>query len=269
MSHFPLTVSLRSLETDPRYEQCIIELATSLLDNNPGNIEAIVLYGGLVRDAMIYSSWSDIDILVVFRDISKRCLISLASLTYELQSRYHICIDLSQISLEEITDPRLLSRFYNSEIINALALRNNVSYVIYGEVPRVSIPPEQERQAAVFYIFNTLNLFRRYLIEVIYNPQSPIESALQFQRIVRWTFSIVRASLRLFGIFSHPYQDSIPHVKRMFPELDVTLLLDLLSHRANIGAADINDNIYLQVEDFLNNYVKLALRRYWDEELQI
>jgi len=167
--------------------------------------------------------------------------------------------------LKELTDERLARCCFNSEIINALSMRENVSIVVFGHVPSVSFTTEQEKQAAILYIMNTLALFRRYLIEVLYRDNVEEHIKADLKRIIRWVFSIIRSSLRLFDIYTHPYEYSLPFVRQIFPEVDTSLLLQLIRIRKNISTVDNTSELVQEIEIFIEEYVVLSLRRYIDE----
>lgn len=256
---------INNKQLNKEYRDCLKELINNIIANNPENIETILLYGGIVRDSKVFNEWSDIDIVVVFKDITKRSAVDLAKVIQQLETRYSIRIDLTQISLKELTDERLARCCFNSEIINALSARENVSIVVFGNVPSVSFTPEQEKQAAILYIMNTLALFRRYLIEVLYRDNVEEHVKADLKRIIRWVFSIIRASLRLFDIYTHPYEYSLPFVKQIFPEVDTSLLLQLIRIRKNISTVDNTSELVQEIEIFIEEYVALSLRRYIDE----
>jgi len=179
-----------------------------------------------------------------------------------------IRIDLTQISLKELTNERLAKCCFNSEIINALSTRENVSIVVFGRMPSISFPPEQEKRAALFYIMNTLGLFRRYVIEVLHKGNVEEHIKADLRRIIRWVFSIIRASLRLFNIYTHPYEDSLTYLEQIFPELDISLLTQLTHLRKNISRVNNASEmiqIVQRVEMFIEEYVPLCLGRYIDE----
>ena len=248
-----------------RYRDCLAELIHDLVSHNSENIETILLYGGIVRDSEVFDEWSDIDIIVIFRDINKRSAMYLAGLIHVLENKYSIRIDLTQISLREITNEKLAKLNNNSEIVNALSMRDSVSIVVYGHLPELDFTPEQEKQAAIFYIMNTLALFRRYLVEVAYRGNLEEHVRTDLKRTSRWMFSIIRASLRLFDIYSHPYQYSLEHLERLFPELDTSLLKQLIEMRESFKKIDIPLDIIHRIETFVENYVVLSLERYYDE----
>lgn len=258
---------LNNKQLNKKYRDCLGELINNIIVNNPENIETILLYGGVVRDSKFFDEWSDIDIIIVFKDITKRSAINFAEIIQQLETRYSIRIDLTQISLEQLTDERLTKCYFNSEIINALSMRENVSIVVFGRLPNVSCTSEQEKQAAVFYMVNTLTLFRRYLVEVLYRGDVEEHIKEDLKRIIRWTFSIIRASLRLFNIYTHPYEYTLPFVKQTFPEVDTSLLKQLINIRENINTVDDSFEFFQmlqKLEIFIEKYVTLSLRRYAD-----
>jgi len=256
---------LNNKQLSKKYRDCIRELTNNIIASNLKNIETILLFGGIVRDSKVFKEWSDIDIVVIFKDITKRSAADLAKILQQLESRYSIRIDLIQISLKELTDERLAGSFLNSGIINALSMRENVSILVFGHVPSVSFTTEQEKQAAILYIVNTLALFREYLIEVLYRNNLEEHIKTDFKRIIRWVFSIIRASLRLFDIYTHPYEYSLPFVRQIFPEVDTSLLLKLIRIRKNINIVDNASKLVQEIEIFIEEYVVLSLRRYMDE----
>lgn len=248
-----------------KYKDCLAGLVSSLIAYNHENIESILLYGGIVRDSKVFDEWSDIDIIVVFRDITKRNALDLATLIHRFENEYSIRIDLTQISLREITNEKLVKWNNNSEIVNALSMRENVSIIVYGHLPELSFTIEQEKQAAIYYIMNTLGLFRKYIVEVVYRGNLEEHIRTDLKRISRWMFSIIRASLRLFDIYAHPYQYSLEYVERVFPEVDTSLPKQLIEMRDNYNKVEIPLEIIHEIELFIENYVVLTLEKYYDE----
>lgn len=248
-----------------RYRDCLAELIHDLVSHNSENVETILLYGGIVRDSKVFDEWSDIDIIVIFGDINQRSATDLAGLIHIIENKYSIRIDLTQISLREVTNEKLAKLNNNSEIVNALSMRDDVATVVYGHLPELDFTLEQEKQAAIFYIMNTLALFRRYLVEVAYRGNLEAHARTDLKRTSRWMFSIIRASLRLFDVYSHPYQYSLEHLQRLFPELDTSLPKQLIEMRESFKNIDIPSDIIHRVEIFVENYVVLSLERYYDE----
>jgi hypothetical protein len=206
-----------------QYHDCANLFVNDLVRANGNNLRCVVLYGGLVRDPNPILGWSDIDLIAIFRDMSKRCVITLAQLINARQAAYGIRIDLTQIEDTWITKPHLRQHLYDSEVINALAMRSGVSKVLYGDLPAATFAGDHELLAARFYISNTLALFRRYLVENVFAGPQPCDRHAAVTRITRWTFSIIRASLRLFDIYVHPYGPSLlsDGQVRTYPAIDI------------------------------------------------
>ena len=123
--------------TADKYDACLQDFVEGLLNYNVDNVLCIVLYGGLVRDGEPIPGWSDIDLIVLFRDILTRNGATLSSLLDRTETKYGIRIDLTQLDEKWFIDSRLLANFYNSEVMNALAMRPDVSRVLYGTLPPV------------------------------------------------------------------------------------------------------------------------------------
>jgi len=136
---------LNNKQFSKKYRDCIKEGINNIIASNLKNIETILLFGGIVKDSKAFKEWSDIDIVVIFKDITKRSAADLAKILEQLESRYSIRIDLIQISLKELTDERLAGFYLNSGIVNALSMRENVSILVFGHVPSVSFTTEQEK----------------------------------------------------------------------------------------------------------------------------
>lgn len=247
------------------YRNCLKEFVDEIIMHNLDNIRTVLLYGGLVRDGHVFDAWSDIDVAVIFHDIVKRDPVKLAALLNRMRATYSIRIDLTQLSLDELCNNLIAKALYNSEIINALSMRENVSIIMYGSLPPFKFTIEQERSAAIFYLSNTRSLFRRYLVEVLYKNSIDSINKNDIMRIIRWTFSIIRSSLRLFNIFSHPYEYSLPHVHGLFPYLDLSHLNNLIDMRKDINSAIIGIETVQQTELFIENYIPLVLKKYYGE----
>ncbi len=254
-------VSETKVETDiQRYHACLNEFVQGVLAHRPDDIVCIVLYGGLVRDGNPIPGWSDIDIIVVFENITKRSGLTLSHLLELTEEKFGIRIDLTQLDQRWLTDQRLLSSFYNSEVINALSMRPGVSRIIYGTLPHVSFSKEQERAAAHFYISHTLVAVRRYLLENAMRRPAQQDIVISVARVTRWVFSIIRASLRLFDVYVHPYGPSLDQVKVLFPGIDLTVPYVLLRMREAPTTIWADHSLFISIETFLEEYVTVVLR---------
>lgn len=242
------------------------EFCDLLLEQNPGNIRAIVLFGGLVRDRAITPAWSDIDLIIVFEQIQERDSAKLASLIGNLEDRYALRLDIAQIDIRELTDPLLLPAFSNGAIINALTYLPTVGMLLHGNLPTVTFSDTQIASAQIGYITTTLSAFREYLIEVLYRKHDAKQRRDCIPRLIRWTFSIIRASLRLFGIWTHPYADSVSFLNRIFPEIETQLLdrlIDIRSHFDEFSASD-DSFLFHDIEAFVEEFVPFIMSRYYE-----
>lgn len=245
---------------------CLIDFINSILNHMEDNIVSIILYGGLVRDGKSLAGWSDIDLIIVFNNILERNPELLSSLISDIEKKHNSRLDITQIELTDIANPIFFQHCYWSDILNVLSNRLSVSQILYGSLPLIEISQDQEKKAAIFYINNTIGIFRRFLTEFAYKNENEKDLALTIPRLIRWTFSIVRASLRLFGIFVHPYEDSIATVEKMFPEIEISTLKKLCKIRNKSINCKINFFLIKEIETFVETYTKYILLRYNDYE---
>jgi predicted nucleotidyltransferase len=246
------------------YGPCLDCVVRTLLSQERENIACLLLFGGLVRDDKAIVGWSDIDLIVVFRDILVRNQSLVGDVIRRSQLDYDIRVDLTQLDLSELCDPAVMCRCYHSEILNALALRPGVSAVLYGELPPFDITMEQERLAALFYMDDTVHRLRRYLVESAVTGSDEVLFGNSVARVTRWVFSTVRAALRLFGIYSHPYEPSLIEVERLFPEIDLTLPRALVAYRGSPRSYTLPSTVFSQSEFFLAEFRRAVLKRLED-----
>lgn len=245
------------------YTECLGVFLHGLLADNADNIKCVIMYGGLVRDGMAIPKWSDLDLLVVFQDILKRDPAKLAKHLQRAESQFSIRIDLTQVDLLDITDSVLGRNCFSSELLNVLALRDRVSMVLFGSLPKLSFTKEQEEQAALYYIGSTIAALRRYLVEWVYTASDEQHLSECRARVTRWVFSIVRSSLRLFGVYAHPYEDSLDRLRTLFPSLDLTILERLAELRKS-PQASLDRSVFRDIEHFVQRYSVLVFRKYAD-----
>ena len=249
----------------PSYQSAIKEFRDALLASNQNNVRAVVLFGGLARDRAISSGWSDIDFIVVFNQIRLRDPKQLASVVDVLEAKYSLRLDITQIDLAELTDPLLLPAFSNSAVINAITCLPSVGVLIHGDLPTVTFSTKQIMSAQIGYITTTLHAFREYLIEILYRQRQAHERQQCVPRVIRWVFSIVRASLRLFGIWTHPYADSVIALNKLFPEIDTRLLCELIAIRQCFDTFDISGtpSLFSDIEKFIEEFVPFIMARHY------
>lgn len=236
------------------YSNCLDYFLQHLLSLYENIIECIILYGGLVRDQNAIDGWSDIDLLIVYTNIDLRDSIVLNHLIFDTQTRFNIKLDINELMLVEISTHIIPSLNYHGEYLNVLQLRENVSILVFGSLHQITITRTMEKKAALVYINTTYYQLRKYIID---NPPDIVG----LKRITKWTFSIVRASLRLFDIFSHPYDESIMYITQLFKdEIDVSLLNKLLNVR-NTPSESISieylESLFMDIPLFLEKYFSI------------
>lgn len=242
------------------YKKCISEFVDGLVSRGKDNIQAILIFGGCVRDGIIIEGWSDIDIALIYKERPKMNSQFLATYIENLEFEYHFRIDVTQLFLEEITGSEYSKYFMNGAIINAIK-RKNIGIILYGNLPEITFSDEQEKQAALVYMSSTILSFREYLIEKLFRGEHGLKNHLP--RLIRWTFSLIRSSLRLFDVYVHPYEDSINSLKRLFPSIDTKVLDELVAIRRNFSDYHLENNeLILRIEDFVETYIPFVLLEY-------
>lgn len=240
--------------SDP-YRQCLDGFVKEFRAANESNLKGVILYGGLVRDRTALPKWSDIDIAVIYQKMSERNIFRNTTIKQHYEQTFQIRIDLNEIDSTELS-PGLISIQYHSEFTNALAFREQVSISIFQEHPVCPPDMEFEKRTAIFYINDTLFRYRKYLNE---NDFAQPNSAALVPRVVRWYFSIVRASLRLLGIYSAPYEESIEHLKEIAPFLDLSVLEELAVGRRDGTLNQLDDQsvpiLILRIDQSLNSFI--------------
>ena len=229
----------------------------------PENIQAVVLLGGIFRNKKIINQWSDIDLIIIWKDILSVDLVEFSDIIDDWERSYMIRLDITQVSVKELMDINLSQYLFNGIIINALK-RDDVRDVIYGSIPDFKISDEQEKQSALFYINHMLFWQREYYIEsLLRSNNEQIKSLIPI--LIRRTFSIVRASLRLFDIYCHPYEDSIYNIENKFPEICTNVLWKMLDIKDSFDEFQFNDiDILLEIRNFTEIFVDTILKKYND-----
>ena len=110
---------------------------------------------------------------------------------------------------------------------------------------------------------NFKNLF---LISYSYEDNSIEKFKNALQRIIRWVFSIIRSSLRLFGIYTHPYESSNNALSKNFPDLDITLLKKLVSIRRKFNNIELDISLFSKIEFFIETYIKYIIGKYYENK---
>lgn len=238
---------------DSTYANCLNKFVESAISIEGDNISSIILFGGLVRDKKFINGWSDIDILIIFNDLNKRNIFWLSSIISDTYVNYDLRLDITQIGLAEVSGRVNQSLILNGEILNCLAMRKDVSLLIYGDNVPIYFSEEVEREVAIHYISNTILQFRRYLIENIRIENGTIEK-VHVSRIIKWIFSILRSYLRIYGIYAHTYEYLLPHLNKYYPGIDFPFIKSLLLYRQDAAENYCSINILNQFDNFINDF---------------
>lgn len=86
---------------------CLIDFTSRVVGDMRHNIDSIILYGGLVRDGKSLEGWSDIDLIIVFKNILDRDPKKIANYLINLEKKYEIRLDITQITVDDIYNPIL------------------------------------------------------------------------------------------------------------------------------------------------------------------
>jgi hypothetical protein len=228
-----------------------------LLQLNTEDIIAVVSFGGLHRENKIIKDWSDIDIIIVWKKIKSEYseLLSLVVSKFEEQNR--IRLDVRQITEGELLNNRHL---YNESIINALK-RSGQHTVLFGKIPSIDIPLQQEKMSNLFDINETMFFIRKYCLQ-IYSDKKQIKK--YFPTVIRKTYKIVRASLGLFEVFCNPYEESLVEIRKIVPDFDFNILETLINIRISFSQISSDDlfPVLRDIEKFLEDFVPLILELY-------
>jgi len=247
------------------YMECVETLVSDLLASDLGSIQAILLHGGLARGCEPIEEWSDIDLIVVLKEYSANNSCKIAELTRKVEKQYGLRMDINLLYTYDVDGLSRGKHFFHSEIINALNLRG--TRVLYGTIESV-VDTEffEERESVYVYLNNTLFLLRRFYIENIYKDLNELNVKHYLQRVIRWIFSIVRASLRLYDIYVNPYEESVAQLKVLGICSDQHLLLlqDLLAVRVQFPAINTStwksyEPLFSQMEEFVETFVRSAI----------
>lgn len=228
-------------------------LVDATIDAFGQKVQSIVLFGGIVRDGVFYTGWSDLDLIIIFKGMPDGTIAKckkFPEITFEEQS---LRVDPIFVFNDEITTQPLSNFFLNGPAINALIIERKVGLPIFGKIPQLRTTPHQERVAAILYITDIRYQLRNFIWDFSIQDCPNLDYAIP--RVSRWCFSTIRASLRLFEIYSHPYEESIFHLETLFPSKDFSLLHRIASLRKNFIPSDADrtlvEDTYLFVEDFI------------------
>ena len=225
------------------------------------NIQAIILLGGIFRDKAIINQWSDIDLIIIWKEILHVDFVKFSDIIANWERLHMMRLDITQMSQHELTDCQLSPYLYNGIVINVLK-RENTREILYGSIPDFTISNEQEKQSALFYLNNMLFWQREYYIETLLRYDNN-QTKLLLPILIRRTFSIVRAGLRLCDIFCNPYEDSIYHIENLFPNISTKILWEMLNIKRGFDKYDFDDvNLLIEIRYFTEIFVCTIIKKY-------
>lgn len=228
-------------------------------------IRCVVLFGGIVRDRVVLQGWSDLDLVVIMKGNFHRGIRSVSGALKAIESQVFLRIDPVFVLESELADPQLSRFYFNGAVINALDMSRGVGRVIYGDLPEVAFDLEREKLAAITYIDSTIAAFREFIFR--YMTSDDVDCVYAIQRSARWCFSIIRAALRVFGVISHPYDEAIIHIERLFPNKDFTLLVSLTILRKNFQVEGVSCEMVYDIFDFVEEFREEFMRRIHEEAI--
>jgi hypothetical protein len=249
-----------------KYDNCIHEFVKECTCHFKNDLVAIILQGGLVREQIPTKSWSDIDLILIFKGFNKGISRFISSSMSTMELKYNIRLDINLVYIEDLIYYDSRVRYYNSEIINVLKRRS--IKILFGTIDKIIIEKFDEREAVYIYLTSTISLFRRYYIENIYRSLNSENCKIYLQRIIRWVFSIIRSSLRIREVYVNPYDESLSELIRLkcISDKDELLLRKLIEIRKTFDSLNTYNieyyiNIFSDIESFTESYVRQTLHR--------
>ena len=191
--------------TFEEYEACASEVAMRLGEGLGPELVSLAGFGGVARSGSFFPGWSDLDFVVVLKSSSARSLRAINEVRNLDQFR-DIPITLAVVDSEDVALLPTIVSPYNSVMLNVFANRLGTRRVFLGSFPSVSFTAEHEKRNAIAYVDWTVKGMRRFIAE-----SGKIEKNFEanFQRILKWASSILRATLRIDGTMRLPYEASL------------------------------------------------------------
>lgn len=238
------------------YEHFLFELKEKILQEAGQSISSILAFGGAAREAGIIPGWSDLDILIVStntRLINKEILYNAISTT---KGKYGVPTTIVLISEAAVEQRMLRVSPSNSVILNALSGRPQTAKLLSGYINFITPSILVEKANALSYLDHMTVQIRRHLLEGK-NKGSAKEILGQ---AIRWTSSILRATLRCHGVFVLPYEETLTQVATIYPNKDLSYVASSFDLRYSWDQlADDEAKQHLHrldyfIEDFLESF---------------
>jgi hypothetical protein len=198
------------------YEDALSKLKELILHEIGSSVSSIIAFGGAARNDGIIPGWSDLDILIISNNIcyiDKNRFYNVIA-TIKNQSG----IPLTLVLISELAAKQRMLRVSpsNSVILNALSGRPQTSRLLSGQIDFVTPNINVEKANALSYLDHMSVQIRRHLLEG--KKKESAKEALG--QVVRWTSSILRASLRYYEIFVLPYEETLDKAIKIYTDRD-------------------------------------------------
>ncbi len=244
---------------DLKYRSCLSDLITRA-SNVINDLETVALIGGLARSTRIINDWSDIDALVVCKHVDFNACLQIDNFIKELETEYAIRLDVIKTGLNDLT----AGVCTDAIIVSVLSRPKSLAKVLYGKLPELSFTKEHEKQVSLYHMNHIFYEFRFSMGSRLLECHDERQLKRCLERVIRWAFSLVRSSLVLFDIFSHPYEESIDNLKHVFPEADITTLRKLGRIREQFSEYELQGDlsIFQEAGTFIENYYHMVMETY-------
>ena len=214
---------------NPSPQRIIDQFLRSCRRELRSRLSAVVLSGGLARrDFRV--GWSDIDILVVIKELDLKTQTFLSSLKQKVLSRYKVKIGLNVITEAEAVAPRYPEFTIDGKVLQTLwELSRHPERLLYGNTEKLFVPtPDVVRAYSLLNIPRVLMDSRKALLSATTKTARDLRSLVAAQ--VRSAFICTKLALQHVekGEMILDYPDLIRLAQTTFPEFEFTPLVAAL-----------------------------------------
>ena len=212
----------------------------------------IYLFGGFGRE-MAREDWSDIDILLVYKEFNSNLFKAISELKGRIDRDHAIDLDINVLFENEVARGQLLSIKYNAKHTDIFSGRPNIAQILYGQIEPVGNKRQEDITANKFQINQAVYQFRKSFIEGKYKTFG----IKDIKTYIKKTFSTIRASLIIIGHYVHPYEDLVDQLRKLFPDYDVGILEKLIAirNRNTTLQGIIFAELYVEIYEFIERYI--------------